>query len=45
MKLVLSNIIFYSTLDEESFEFYLNSITPKIERIGSKIIVHIEKNR
>ena len=43
MKLVLSNIIFYSTLDEESFEFYLNNITPKIDRSGSKIIVHIEK--
>ena len=43
MKLELSNINFYSTLDEESFVFYLKNITPKIERIGSKIIVHIEK--
>ena len=43
MKLELSNINFYSTLDEESLVFYLKNITPKIERIGSKIIVYIEK--
>ena len=30
-------------LNEESYKYYMNNITPKIERIGSKIIVHIEK--
>ncbi|UTC67838.1 MULTISPECIES: hypothetical protein [unclassified Treponema] len=43
MKLVFSNIYFYSILDEESFEFYLKNISNKIERIGSKIIIQIEK--
>ena len=43
MKLVLSNINFYSNLDEESFEFYLKNITEEIERIDSKIIINIDK--
>ena len=43
MKLVLSNINFYSNLDEESFEFYLKNITEEIERIDSKIIISIDK--
>ena len=43
MKLVLSNINFYSNLDEESFEFYLKNITEEIEKIDSKIIINIDK--
>ena len=43
MKLVLSDIICYSKLDEESFEFYLKNITNKIEHIGSNIIIQIDK--
>ena len=43
MKLVLSNINFYSNLDEECFEFYLKNITKEIERIDSKIIINIDK--
>ena len=43
MKLVLSNINYYSNLDEESFEFYLKNITEEIERIDSKIIINIDK--
>ena len=43
MKLVLSNINFYSNLDEECFEFYLKNISKEIERIDSKIIINIDK--
>lgn len=43
MKLIIQNIKFYSILDELSFDFYLKNMNCGVERVGSQIVLTIDK--